>query len=379
MKNFFLIGFTLLTFNLVFAQKHNIVNASIALKDENYTEAKQYIDEAYQNPNTSDDPKMWMYRAKIYKNIAFSSGKSDLDPMSIFKATESHMKCMEPHPKKKNKIIIYKKWSEEDVRTSLIQCGYKLFNTGIDKYNAEDYDNAIKHYSAILEIFPFDVEGQLGKINVGTITYEMFRCSKAMNDINNSKKYLEKLISLNYNHSSIYIEMSNILQDEGNSIQALEYLSKGREKFTSDPAIINAEINLYIKLDRTEELIEKITEAIKRDTTNDIYYAIRANCYQSLNLVEKSILDYKSALLINPNNSDVLNNLASCYLTQTEPIINKMNKLGINQTTKYNAYKKEVHNLYRKALPHLEKYVDLNPEDEANKRVLKELSYKLDN
>ena len=286
MKNFFLIGFTLLTFNLVYAQKHNIVNASIALKDENYTEAKQYIDEAYQNPNTSNDPKMWMYRAKIYKNIAFnslSSGKSDLDPMAIFKATESHMKCMEPHPKKKNKIIIYKKWSEEDVRISLIQCGYKLFNTGIDKYNAEDYDNAIKHYSAILEIIPFDVEGQLGKITAGTITYEMFRCSKAMNDINNSKKYLEKLISLNYNHSSIYIEMSNILQDEGNSIQALEYLSKGREKFTSDPSIINAEINLYIKLDRTEELIEKITEAIKRDTTNDIYYAIRANCYQSLN------------------------------------------------------------------------------------------------
>ena len=316
-----------------------------------------------------------------YKNIAFnslSSGKSDLDPMAIFKATESH-EMYGASSKKKNKVIIYKKWSEEDVRTSLIQCGYKLFNTGIDRYNAEDYDNAIKHYSAILDIIPFDVEGQLGKITAGAITYEMFRCSKAMNDINNSKKYLEKLISLNYNHSSIYIEMSNILQDEGNSIQALEYLSKGREKFTSDPSIINAEINLYIKLDRTEELIEKITEAIKRDTTNDIYYAIRANCYQSLNLIEKSILDYKSALLINPNNSDVLNNLASCYLTQTEPIINKMNKLGINQTTKYNTYKKEVHNLYRKALPYLEKYVDLNPEDEANKRVLKELSYKLDN
>ena len=44
---------TLLTLAIVaisvvtFAQKHNIVNASIALRNENFVEAKQYIDEAY--------------------------------------------------------------------------------------------------------------------------------------------------------------------------------------------------------------------------------------------------------------------------------------------------------------------------------------------
>ena len=53
--------------------------------------------------------------------------------------------------------------------------------------------------------------------------------------------------------------------------------------------------------------------------------------------------------------------------------------LNINQTSKYKSYKKEVHDLYRKALPHLNKYVELNPEDEANKRVLNEIKYKLEN
>ena len=156
-------------------------------------------------------------------------------------------------------------------------------------------------------------------------------------------------MSLNYSHSSIYVEMSNILQEEGDSKKALAYLSQGREKFTSDQAIINAEINLYIKLGRTSELIEKITEAINRDANNDIYYAIRANCYQSIGMMENAISDYNSALNINPDNSDVLNNIASCYFTQTEPIINKMNALNINQTSKYKSYKKEVHDLYRNA------------------------------
>ena len=173
--------------------------------------------------------------------------------------------------------------------------------------------------------------------------------------------------------------MSNILQEEGDTDKALEYLSKGRENFSSDQGIINAEINLYIKLGRTAELIVKITEAIDSESNNDVYYAIRANCYQSMDMIEKAILDYNSALNINPENSAVLNNIASCYFTQTEPIIKKMNALNINQTSKYKAYKEQVHDLYRKALPHLKKYVYLNPDDETNKRVLNEISYKLEN
>ena len=39
---------------ITFAQKHNIVNASIALRNENYAEAKQYIDEAYESESTAN-------------------------------------------------------------------------------------------------------------------------------------------------------------------------------------------------------------------------------------------------------------------------------------------------------------------------------------
>jgi len=44
---------------LTFAQKHNVVNASIALRNEEYSDAKKYIDEAYETESTSNDPKMW--------------------------------------------------------------------------------------------------------------------------------------------------------------------------------------------------------------------------------------------------------------------------------------------------------------------------------
>ena len=53
-----------------FSQKHNVVNASIALRQEKLAEAKNYIDEAHVTESTANDPKMWNYRAPIYLEIA---------------------------------------------------------------------------------------------------------------------------------------------------------------------------------------------------------------------------------------------------------------------------------------------------------------------
>ena len=76
-----------------FAQKHNVVNASIALRQEKIEDAKTYIDEAYTTESTSNDPKMWNYRAPIYLEIA--QKHSELDKDAVLKATEAYLKCLQ--------------------------------------------------------------------------------------------------------------------------------------------------------------------------------------------------------------------------------------------------------------------------------------------
>ena len=44
--------------------------------------------------------------------------------------------------------------------------------------------------------------------------------------------------------------------------------------FEEDQGLINTEINLYIQLGRTEELIGKLSEAINLDDENDLLYLI---------------------------------------------------------------------------------------------------------
>ena len=140
------------------AQKHNIVNASISLKNankaketevvEHLKEAKDYIDEAFNTESTSNSPKMWNYKAPIYLQIALKA--PELDKNAIFKATEAHIKCLQKD--KKGRVVVRKWTSEEDILSGLIQCGYKLFNIGIEKYNAQEYASSLKHYEAIFDI-----------------------------------------------------------------------------------------------------------------------------------------------------------------------------------------------------------------------------------
>ena len=148
MKNILLL-LSLLISSVAIAQKHNIVNASIALRNAQkakgddiavlLSEAKGYIDEAYNTESTANEPKMWNYRAPIYLEIALK--KPELDNLAIIKSTDAHIKCLQKG--KKDRIIVKKWTAKEDILAGLIQCGYKLFNVAIDKYNEGDYRTSL--------------------------------------------------------------------------------------------------------------------------------------------------------------------------------------------------------------------------------------------
>jgi len=374
---------------LTFAQSHNVTSAAIIFKQYNserdtlvkalkIKEAKEFIDQAYNNESTSNEPKMWMVRAKIYKIISFNY--SDLDGGAIFKAAESHLKCMQPHPKKKNKIIIYKKWDENEVFEGLIQCANKLFNLAVESYQEGNFQESLNLYEPIYKVIELDDEGKLKSIKITTesVLYNSYLAAKAMKNNELSKSFLQKLMDINSIRPSIYSSMSNIYLEEGNNERALEFLTLGREIFNTDQGLINSEIDLYLKLGKSDELIKKLSNAIELDSTNDIFYVIRGTCYQNRGDITKAIFDYNKALEINFEQATALNNISSCYLLQAEPIIKKMNNLSLSQTSKFNKLKLDLRSLYLKTLPFLKKYLELNPNDKQILNVLIEVYTKLD-
>jgi tetratricopeptide (TPR) repeat protein len=357
--------------NIISAQKHNIVNASIALRNEEYVDAKKYIDEAYETESTSNDAKMWNYRSQIYLQIALK--QADLDENAVFKATEAHLKCLQTD--KKGRVIVRKWTAKEDVLAGIVQCGYKLFNKAIEEYNSGNYKSSLKHYSTIFKIIPFDTEDQLkrGNITRETILYNSFFSSKKMKNNVKSKELLQKLIDINFNDPAIFVQMSNIFIEEGKTDKALEYLALGRESFEEDQGLINTEINLYIQLGRTSELIGKLGEAIALDEENELLYFNRGTIYDQEGDIDNAKKDYLTALELNPSAFGANYNLGALYFNQGVETKNKANATSNNSL--YKKLNKDAEAVFAKALPYLETAHNLNSEDKNTLLSLKQLYY----
>jgi tetratricopeptide (TPR) repeat protein len=368
--------------SIALAQSHNITSAAILLQQYNsekdisvqalkIKEAKDFIDQAFVNESTSNDPKMWNYRAPIYLQIALK--EPSLDEDAILKATEAHIKSLQKD--EKGRVIVRKWTTEEDILAGLIQCGYKLFNLAIDKYNAKDYTGALKYYNAIFDIIPLDAEDQLkrGNITKETILYNSFFASSKMKDNATSKKLLQQLIDINFNEPAIYIHMSNVYLEDKNTDKALEYLKLGRNMFEGDQSLINTEINLYIQLGRTSELIEKLGEAIALDSENDLLYFNRGTIYDQEGDFVNAEKDYKASLAINPDAFGTNYNLGALYFNAGVAINNKANDTSSNKI--FEKLKKEAEASFAKALPFLETAYELNGEDKNTLLSLKQLYY----
>jgi len=357
--------------NLISAQKHNVVNASIALRNEEYVDAKKYIDEAYATESTSNDAKMWNYRSQIYLKIALK--QADLDEDAVFKATEAHLKCLQTD--KKGRVIVRKWTSKEDILSGTVNCGYKLFNKAIEEHNAGNYKSSLKHYAAIFEIIPFDTEDQLkrGNITIETIYMNSYLAASKMKDNKQSKEFLQKLIDVNFNDPRIFAYMSNIFLEEGNTDKALEYLALGRESFEEDQGLINTEINLYIQLGRTSELIGKLGEAIALDDENELLYFNRGTIYDQEGDIDNAEKDYLTALELNPSAFGANYNLGALYFNQGVETKNKANATSNNSL--YKKLNKEADAVFAKALPYLETAHELNSEDKNTLLSLKQLYY----
>ena len=380
MKNILLL-LSLLISSVAIAQKHNIVNASIALRNAQkakgddiavlLSEAKGYIDEAYNTESTANEPKMWNYRAPIYLEIALK--KPELDNLAIIKATDAHIKCLQKG--KKDRIIVKKWTAKEDILAGLIQCGYKLFNVAIDKYNEGDYRTSLTFYDKIFEIVPFDEEDQLkrGNITKETILYNSFFSSSKLKDDNKSKELLQRLIDINFNEPAIYIHMSDIYKREENIEKAIEYLSLGREMFEEDQSIINTEINLYIELGRTDELVTKLGEAINLDPENSLLYFNRGTIYDQQGQVENAESDYLKSIELDPSSFGSNYNLGALFFNKAVELNNSANSTSDDK--KYRSLKKQVDVYFNKGLPYLEEAHLLDPKDKNTLLSLKQLYY----
>jgi hypothetical protein len=123
------------------------------------------------------------------------------------------------------------------------------------------------------------------------------------------------------------------------------------------------------------EIIIKLTDAIDLDNTNEVLYIIRSQMYTQISDFINAEIDLLEALDINSESSSANNNLASLYLSKTEPLVKERNDLSYRATKKINSLDKQLEDLQRKSLPYLKKYLQIKEkEGEVYKAALNTLA-----
>tara|TARA_B110000008_G_C16492680_1_gene372796 strand:- start:83 stop:547 length:465 start_codon:yes stop_codon:yes gene_type:complete len=125
----------------------------------------------------------------------------------------------------------------------------------------------------------------------------------------------------------------------------------------------------------TEEIIQKLTDAIEIDNSNEILFIIRSQQYSLISEMIKAEDDLLEALEINSESASANNNLASLYLSMTEPLVKKRNDLSYRETKKIDDLDKQIQQLQRSSLPFLVKYISIKEgNEEVDKAALNTLS-----
>ena len=410
MKKIILILLVSIISTIGFSQSKNVQNSFNSFRQEKFAEAKHFIDLAYNNESTSNDPKMWNYRAKIYLEIM--QKHTDIDANAVFSATEAHIRCLDRD--KKGRIAVRKWTKEESILNGLVQCGYNLFNTAVEDYNSKDYHISIKKNNEIFKILPLDKDSVLMKnygITPSSIYKNMGLAALQLDDVESQVEYLQKSIDNNTDDPIVYFYMSRVFYEKQELGKALDYIQQGKEKVESlvkslykeldlvnvsdtikrenllskintislkEINLINTEIDLFREMGKSsEEIIIKLSDAIDLDNTNEVLYIIRSEMYTKISDFVNAEIDLLEALEINSESSSANNNLASLYLTKTEPLINELNKLNYKQKSKIKVLEIQIDDLKRKALPYLMKYTEIKPTDKSALNTLAQIYYQL--
>lgn len=353
------------------AQSNQVQNASNYLRNKEYDKAKASADAAAVHESTKNNPKLWMYRGKIYQAIYFDkdAAVNKLDAESEEKALESYINCL-----KNDKDNVYK----DEVKGLIVQASAAVSNKANAYRVNKEFDKAVACYDLMEAALPFDFDQGMKRNNITKekLMYNKFEMYKSVPNKEKTLEYANKLIDMKYKEPRIYTDMVKLSLLDKDTTKALEYIGKGRQMFEDNMELVNQEINIYLARNKTDELKTKLKDAIELSPDNEVLHVILANIYQKTNENDKAEAEYVKALDIKPDYEIANYNLGVMYFNSGNEWNDKLGALPPKETTKAKEYEAKANDYFRKAVVNFEKSYEVSP-DKATKQQLRKLFLRL--
>mgnify|MGYP005645843491 FL=1 len=399
-------------------QAPSVSSAKIALDRGDLTEAKKYIDEAaIKISELSEEelnsgripkllPKYYLYRGNIYSALYNSPENTQNTYLDVVK--ESFEKCVSVEEKNGKK-----RYSKDAIA--------QLPNLGSDyvklaeslNFNEGDKAGSVKAYESA-----FSIREYIGTLDTMTLSYIGF-LSQDNKDFSKARGIYEKLIELDYKNITwsgvliedgkrypfpdkktldnyvsseratdpersestqheIYIQLLWVLMELEDLEAYDELLITARSRFPKNDDLLKMQLQAYLDKEDYDGALSNLEEALVSDPSNALYLYNAGFIYHQKKKDESKGREYYTrAMKADDKYLDAIYMLGLMHIDQSNVVVEKINKLGRSEKTKYNNYTKEKNDELTKALSFFEKAYAINSKDEATLEALKEVYYKL--
>lgn len=355
--------------------------------------AKEAIDLTTVHTETKDQAKTWLYRTQIYYSIFQNNLKTEQDKLatvsdknekielaygnvSVTEYEEAGTALEQLKKLDKNKDY------QQEINVLGFQMMQDLNNIAIGKFKIKKFDEAIDYFNKSYDI----TKAVTNKKDTNSLYNCVIAAQKAKN-LDKIKSYSQKMIdekvANSYSYTSL-VEAKLTLKDTAGALQTIK---EGRMAFPNDIHLMNRETEFYLLQGKHQEALDNLNKAIEKDPNNGSLFLVRGNVYDNLanpkegkndkekpknyeELMGKAEADYKKATEATPANFDVWYNLGALYNNWGGYYQNLANGGDLTKAKDLEA-KAQVQ--LKKAVPALEKALELNPNDRGTMFALRKL------
>ena len=365
MKKVIIMLALIISASTLMSQTKERTNAFMYNKNGQYDKAREAIDKAAQNEKTMNDPKTWMYRGIIYLNIVFSEEFSNLDTLALEKSLESFKKTLELDPEDKAK-------QSDDIKPRIDAIGQQYFAIGVEAFNSQNFEQATLDFKKAFDVAKMNNKvDTLALLNAGLASLRGEKFNEAIG-------YYNQLLDLGFNEPDVYRSLAASYRGLQQTDEMLLALNKGRKLYPNDSGLMLEEINAYLAMGQGAKVVDDLKELVVQDSSNYSIFFVLGTIYGDETNAEMYNMDvaidyYEKALSLNPEYYDAVYNLGALYINESNKLQVKANDLPLSETKAYEKITEDANVIIRKALPHLEKAYELQPDNQETVQVLKSI------
>nr|WP_091696908.1 tetratricopeptide repeat protein [Algoriphagus locisalis] len=365
---------------LAFGQKKVVRSAEKNFKSGDLTEAMADIEAASSDPETGSDPATYLLKAQIETKMFGSDSSNTASTVETGQAAlATYNKAFEMGGSNKEEGVGEDIYTEDmpgvpdNLRPySIYTLKNIAFDKALERYNAEDQEMAYEFFDLAGEI---DLTDTTVHYNAGFIANDLGKFEEA-------KKHFEYLLDVEeYNKLQVYYLLIQILSSEDqNPEAAYDMIMRGREDYPEDKILAEYEIQLLLQLNKMDEAMASIQDALKNDPNNAGILLRSGYLKEQAGDMEGALEDYKKSVEADPEFYDGNYYTGALLLEKSREIIVELGALSDEEWEKRSEeMTKESNGYYEQAIPYFEKALELKPDNTDIMGILFQINTRLKN